>query len=72
MSQTEAQVNMQEYGRRPYVVGFLIIGQDQSGPYLYENFAIRTFWGLYVLLLFPFVRVRIHLIYSAGLLEDLI
>jgi 20S proteasome subunit alpha 6 len=33
---TEAQVNTQEYGRRPYGVGFLVIGQDQSGPHLYE------------------------------------
>lgn len=33
---SEAQVNTQEYGRRPYGVGFLVIGQDQSGPHLYE------------------------------------
>ena len=33
---TEAQVNTQEYGRRPYGVGFLVVGQDQSGPHLYE------------------------------------
>ncbi len=32
----EAQVNTQEYGRRPYGVGFLVIGEDQSGPHLYE------------------------------------
>lgn len=32
----EAQVNTQEYGRRPYGVGFLVIGQDKSGPHLYE------------------------------------
>ena len=32
----EAQVNTQEYGRRPYGVGFLVIGQDESGPHLYE------------------------------------
>jgi 20S proteasome subunit alpha 6 len=29
-------VNTQEYGRRPYGVGFLVIGQDQSGPHLFE------------------------------------
>jgi 20S proteasome subunit alpha 6 len=34
--QTEAQVNTQEYGRRPYGVGFLVIGQDESGPHLFE------------------------------------
>ena len=33
---SEAQVNTQEYGRRPYGVGFLVIGQDESGPHLYE------------------------------------
>ncbi|KAJ7591386.1 20S proteasome subunit [Mycena floridula] len=33
---SKAQVNTQEYGRRPYGVGFLVIGQDKSGPHLYE------------------------------------
>ena len=33
---TEAQVNTQEYGRRPYGVGLLVIGQDKQGPHLYE------------------------------------
>jgi len=32
----KAQVNTQEYGRRPYGVGFLVIGADQTGPHLYE------------------------------------
>jgi len=32
----KAQVNTQEYVRRPYGVGFLVIGQDQSGPHLFE------------------------------------
>jgi 20S proteasome subunit alpha 6 len=32
----KAQVNTQEYGRRPYGVGFLVIGEDQSGPHLFE------------------------------------
>jgi len=32
----KAQVNTQEYGKRPYGVGFLIVGMDQSGPHLYE------------------------------------
>lgn len=35
-SRVEAQVNTQEYGRRPYGVGFLVIGKDHSGPHLYE------------------------------------
>jgi len=29
-------VNTQEYGRRPYGVGFLVIGLDHTGPHLYE------------------------------------
>jgi 20S proteasome subunit alpha 6 len=29
-------VNTQEYGRRPYGVGFLVVGQDKNGPHLYE------------------------------------
>lgn len=32
----KAQVNTQEYGRRPYGVGFLVVGQDKNGPHLYE------------------------------------
>jgi len=32
----KAQVNTQEYGRRPYGVGFLVIGKDKGGPHLYE------------------------------------
>ncbi|KAF8342032.1 20S proteasome subunit [Cantharellus anzutake] len=32
----KAQVNTQEYGRRPYGVGFLVIGEDRTGPHLYE------------------------------------
>ncbi|KDQ06250.1 hypothetical protein BOTBODRAFT_60704 [Botryobasidium botryosum FD-172 SS1] len=32
----KAQVNTQEYGRRPYGVGFLVIGSDRSGAHLYE------------------------------------
>jgi len=32
----KAQINTQEYGRRPYGVGFLVIGQDKTGPHLYE------------------------------------
>ncbi len=29
-------MNTQEYGRRPYGVGLLVIGQDKQGPHLYE------------------------------------
>ncbi|ORY30031.1 20S proteasome subunit [Naematelia encephala] len=31
-----AQTNTQQYGRRPYGVGFLVIGRDETGPHLYE------------------------------------
>ncbi|SGY22532.1 BQ5605_C065g12808 [Microbotryum silenes-dioicae] len=33
---TEAQVNTQHYGKRPYGVGFLVAGYDSTGPHLYE------------------------------------
>ncbi|KAJ2454738.1 Proteasome subunit alpha type-6 [Coemansia sp. RSA 2336] len=32
----KAQTNTQEYGRRPYGVGLLVIGHDDTGPHLYE------------------------------------
>ncbi|KAJ1720653.1 Proteasome subunit alpha type-6 [Coemansia erecta] len=32
----KAQSNTQEYGRRPYGVGLLVIGHDDTGPHLYE------------------------------------
>lgn len=31
-----AQNNTQMYGKRPYGVGFLVIGQDETGPHLFE------------------------------------
>lgn len=31
-----AQFNTMDYGKRPYGVGFLIIGVDSTGPHLYE------------------------------------
>ncbi|KAG8907365.1 hypothetical protein FRC00_011923 [Tulasnella sp. 408] len=45
----KAQVNTQEYGRRPYGVGFLIIGQDQSGPHLYEFSPSGTAYEYYAM-----------------------
>ncbi|KAJ3098064.1 hypothetical protein HDU96_000154 [Phlyctochytrium bullatum] len=32
----KAQINTQRYGRRPYGVGLLIAGSDETGPHLYE------------------------------------
>ncbi|KAF5093746.1 hypothetical protein D0Z00_003881 [Geotrichum galactomycetum] len=32
----KAQTNTQQYGRRPYGVGLIIIGHDETGPHLYE------------------------------------
>lgn len=32
----KAQTNTQQYGKRPYGVGFLVAGHDQQGPHLYE------------------------------------
>ncbi|GHJ86816.1 hypothetical protein NliqN6_3218 [Naganishia liquefaciens] len=31
-----AQANTQQYGKRPYGVGFLVIGKDETGPHLFE------------------------------------
>jgi 20S proteasome subunit alpha 6 len=45
----EAQVNTQEYGRRPYGVGFLVIGQDQGGPHLYEFAPTGTAYEYYAM-----------------------
>ncbi|ORY93172.1 20S proteasome subunit alpha 6 [Syncephalastrum racemosum] len=33
----KAQVNTQQYGRRPYGVGLLVIGYDETGPHLFES-----------------------------------
>eukprot|EP01112_Ceratiomyxa_fruticulosa_P010827 TRINITY_DN2877_c0_g1_i1.p1 TRINITY_DN2877_c0_g1~~TRINITY_DN2877_c0_g1_i1.p1 ORF type:complete len:256 (+),score=46.58 TRINITY_DN2877_c0_g1_i1:1277-2044(+) len=33
----KSQVHTQRYGRRPYGVGLLVIGYDQTGPHLFEN-----------------------------------
>jgi 20S proteasome subunit alpha 6 len=46
---SEAQVNTQEYGRRPYGVGFLVIGQDASGPHLYEFSPSGTSYEYYAM-----------------------
>lgn len=32
----KAQLNTQHYGKRPYGVGLLVAGVDDSGPHLYE------------------------------------
>lgn len=32
----KAQINTQHYGRRPYGVGLLVAGVDETGPHLYE------------------------------------
>src|SRR5947209_4083463 len=32
----KAQVNTQHYGRRPYGVGLLVAGVDETGPHLWE------------------------------------
>ncbi|QSL65996.1 hypothetical protein MERGE_003133 [Pneumocystis wakefieldiae] len=33
---SKAQINTQQYGKRPFGVGFLVIGYDDTGPHLYE------------------------------------
>lgn len=32
----KAQANTQQYGRRPYGVGLLVVGVDETGPHLFE------------------------------------
>ena len=32
----KAQINTQQYGNRPYGVGMLVIGVDETGPHLFE------------------------------------
>lgn len=33
---SKAQINTQQYGRRPYGVGLLVAGVDDTGPHLFE------------------------------------
>lgn len=42
-------MNTQEYGRRPYGVGFLVIGQDALGPHLYEFSPSGTSYEYYAM-----------------------
>ncbi|CAO1615129.1 unnamed protein product [Parajaminaea phylloscopi] len=44
-----AQLNTMEYGRRPYGVGFLIIGHDSTGPHLYEFSPVGTCFEYYAM-----------------------
>ncbi|KAJ3290603.1 Proteasome subunit alpha 1, partial [Borealophlyctis nickersoniae] len=43
----KAQVNTQRYGRRPYGVGLLVIGVDDTGPHLYECQPSGNFFDYY-------------------------
>ncbi|KAJ3331591.1 hypothetical protein HDU76_002762 [Blyttiomyces sp. JEL0837] len=45
----KAQVNTQRYGRRPYGVGLLIIGQDDTGPRLFEVAPSGNFFDYYAI-----------------------
>jgi len=40
----KSQVHTQRYGRRPYGVGLLVIGYDQTGPHLYETSPSGNFY----------------------------
>ncbi|RUP45500.1 hypothetical protein BC936DRAFT_148086 [Jimgerdemannia flammicorona] len=46
---TEAQVNTQNYGRRPYGVGLLVVGYDETGPHLYECAPSGNFFEYYAM-----------------------
>lgn len=43
----KSQINTQEYGRRPFGVGLLIAGYDESGPHLYETCPSGNYFEYY-------------------------
>ncbi|CAG8703307.1 10698_t:CDS:2 [Dentiscutata erythropus] len=45
----KAQVNTQNYGRRPYGVGLLVAGYDETGPHLYECAPSGNFFEYYAM-----------------------
>ncbi|RHZ47337.1 hypothetical protein Glove_585g49 [Diversispora epigaea] len=45
----KAQVNTQIYGRRPYGVGLLVVGYDETGPHLYECAPSGNFFEYYAM-----------------------
>jgi len=45
----KAQVNTQLYGRRPYGVGLLVCGYDETGPHLYECAPSGNFFEYYAM-----------------------
>jgi len=45
----KAQVNTQVYGRRPYGVGLLVCGYDETGPHLYECAPSGNFFEYYAM-----------------------
>jgi len=45
----KAQVNTQNYGRRPYGVGLLVVGCDETGPHLYECAPSGNFFEYYAM-----------------------
>lgn len=40
----KSQVHTQQYGRRPYGVGLIVAGYDQTGPHLYETSPSGNFY----------------------------
>ncbi|KAH6571950.1 hypothetical protein BASA50_006736 [Batrachochytrium salamandrivorans] len=45
----KAQINTQRYGKRPYGVGLLVIGVDETGPHLYECAPSGNFFDYYAI-----------------------
>ncbi|CAI2173764.1 5161_t:CDS:10 [Funneliformis geosporum] len=45
----KAQANTQNYGRRPYGVGLLVAGFDETGPHLYECVPSGDFFEYYAM-----------------------
>jgi len=45
----KAQINTQNYGKRPYGVGLLVVGHDETGPHLYECAPSGNFFEYYAM-----------------------
>ena len=46
----KAQENTQSYGSRPYGVGLLIAGYDETGAHLLNFNQVEVYWNILVLL----------------------
>jgi len=74
----KAQVNTQNYGRRPYGVGLLVVGYDETGPHLYECAPSGNFFEYYAMAIGARAQSaktyleRYHEEFTAAPLDDLV